>query len=376
MDKTSKQNSMRVLITGGHLSPAVAVIECMQNKYPDWQIYFTGRTHTFRGDTVVSEEERVMNTLHVRFLPIQAVRSTEFSVFSGFIAGAILVKSVIQSIIRLRKIHPHVVLTFGGYVAVPIAVAAYFLRIPIVTHEQTFTSGKANRFISLLARNVYVVDTSVARYFPKNKVVFTGLPIRSSILSPPSQIQNTTLNSSNFIYILGGTTGSMFINELIYQIVPELTDTFDVVHQVGRKWEEHALAFKNTLSKEKQKRYHVYSYIDSDDHAWYLHHCRVVIARSGANTVFELGVVGRPSVLIPLPWSSKEEQQKNAEFLSDYGTAIVLPQEKATSQTLLEAIQSVLSLDTANVKTEKHPSISRSIHAAESVVEQIQKLIS
>ncbi len=296
-------------VTGGHLTPALAVIEEIQTHHPAWNIFFIGRSQAFEAGGSPAQEERLIRALGIPFHPL----------FTGRQGSSLWKFSIglFQSFFLLASNRPTAVLSFGGYIALPVAIAAWILRIPIITHEQTDELGLANRIIARFARRVFFARE-------------IGVPIRNALFHPPAEPSFPIDVTLPLIYITGGSTGAMSLNSFVYPNIEKLTRTYCVIHQVGVFSKAEALRMKDMLPKALHSRYVVVSYLDTPDVAWTYHHAKLIIGRAGANTVAEVAALGLPALFVPLPWAAGNEQSLNAARLEKLGSAVVLNQRAIT----------------------------------------------
>jgi UDP-N-acetylglucosamine--N-acetylmuramyl-(pentapeptide) pyrophosphoryl-undecaprenol N-acetylglucosamine transferase len=318
-------------LTGGHLAPAIAIAQVCRNQYPAISLLFIGREYSFEKERGKSVEEKAMRPLVDAVYTIQTGRITVRGVWNIF-------RSILRSYMILKSKRPDVILSFGGYVAIPVVFAGWLLRIPIVTHEQTRVIGRANRCIGFFAKKVCVSFPDMVNYQTGDKGVYTGLPLRPDILEKNEKPLILLPHVLPCIYITGGTTGAVSLNEMIFSILPKLLDQFVVIHQTGNLSYVTAEKIASHLPNNLKQRYFPKSYFSSSETSWIFHHIRFVVSRSGANTVWEVGALGIPAILVPLPWSHSGEQQKNAQWLGKKGAALILDQNNTTSESLLLAI--------------------------------------
>ncbi len=334
----------KIIITGGHVTPALAVIEEIEHRYPYWSIVFIGRRHAIEGSDTVSEEYRLIHERKITFLSLFTGRLQRSFTLYTIVSLLKIPFGILQALYFVLTIKPAVIISFGGYIALPVVLAGWFCGVRILTHEQTLNPGLANRIIAFFASTICVSYEEVRKYFPDTKTIVTGLPIRKSLFQTVKKSPfSFGLPLFPMLYITGGSTGAMSLNELIYPIVATLSRSFVIIHQVGRLSFERASLIKKSLPLKQQSRYVVTSYLDESEHAWALQHATLVIGRSGANTTGELASIGAVSILIPLPWSGGHEQTKNAQYVAQNGGALVLNQQDISSKELVITIHTLLS---------------------------------
>lgn len=331
-------------MTGGHVTPAIATIEVMRARHPDWQILFAGRRTSLEGSSISSEEERLISAMGIPFFPIAAGRLKREGGVASVTAFFKIPQGFVQALRLVRKTRPDVIVTFGGYIALPVAVAGYLFRIPVVTHEQTMYPGLGNRIIAKFARRTAVSFSETKRLMgPGTNVVVTGLPLRSQVTKRSGASALPIPKSVPVLLVTGGSTGSVSINDVVYKALPALCEDFAVVHQVGRLSETKADAVKSSLPERLQARYIPVPYLSPDEFSKLMQTSVLVIGRSGANTVTEAGIASAVAVWIPLPWSAHQEQFHNAKLLSDAGTSRILAQSDLTPDTLITEIRNAVS---------------------------------
>ena len=328
---------MRVVVTGGHLTPALAVIDELKENH---KVLFIGRKYATEGDNAKSAEAIVVPQLKIPFFPIEAGRLQRR--FTRYTLWSLLKIPVgfFQAFVLLIKNDPEVVISFGGYVALPVVIAAWVQRIPVITHEQTTEIGLANKIIANFAQRIAVGwDTSINQ-FPKKKVLFTGNPLRKEILGIKRK------PAKNVLYITGGNQGAHVINEAVGEVLPALLDKWEIYHQTGGSEiyhdYEHLQEKAGTLSEKQQKNYHLAKWYSSKEVASILQTATVMIGRSGANTVTEMAYLGVPSLFIPIPWVTHDEQTKNAQILASRGAALIILQKELTGKRLLSTLDIML----------------------------------
>ncbi len=332
---------MKIIIVGGHLSPALSVIDSLPK---DDEVLFVGRKYVFEGEKSLSLEYKTINDLKIPFEEISTGRFQRKFTKNTIPSLLKLPPGFFNALRILKKFRPDVVLGFGGYLQIPIVFASFFLRIPVVLHEQTLESGFSNKICSPFARKICISWESSSKFFPKNKTILTGIPIRKEIVESFSKSQGTK-SKIPIIYITGGSSGSHFINSLIENLIPSLLVNFKVIHQTGDSLRygdfERLKKLRETLPKDLREKYSINKFTDPPDVGNILRQAEFVISRAGMNTVTELIFTKKPAILIPLPFSGSNEQLENALFLKKIGLASVILQKEATDQVLFSCIQAM-----------------------------------
>jgi len=336
---------MKLIISGGHLTPALALMDYAIARYPQTEFVFVGRKYNRESDHQLSQEFQETHQRHVKFIALQAARLTWHHPLKLFPQSFIFVFSLFRALSIMANHRPDVMISFGGYLALPLAIAAWLLRIPIVTHEQTRAVGVSNQLIAHLAQKIAISFPSSAIYFPPHKTVLTGNLVRPQLLKndypQPSWLKVD--EKLPLLYVTGGSQGSEVINMTIKNVLPHLTKEWQVIHQCGadsskRSYLSELEETKKLLPKTRRARYHIREWVTTEELSWIYHHARLVISRAGANTTYELIYFTIPAVLIPLPFAHHQEQAINAQSLVDSGGAVLLQQKQLSNEVLLDAI--------------------------------------
>jgi UDP-N-acetylglucosamine--N-acetylmuramyl-(pentapeptide) pyrophosphoryl-undecaprenol N-acetylglucosamine transferase len=256
---------------------------------------------------------------------------------------------IVQSIGLLRRIRPHLVFATGGFVALPVALAARLLGIPVVVHEQTSVLGLANRIAGRFAQRIALTYPIAGAHVPADRVTVTGNPLRPE-LAAGSRAEACRLfaldAAAPIVYVTGGAQGAHTINRTIGAILPELLAHAQVIHQSGdnaatgdRAWlAERAAALPERL----RARYALVPYVGAElGHVYAA--ADLVIGRAGAGTVNECCHLGRAAVYVPLPGASGDEQTVNARLVEAAGGAVVIPQAALTQAALLGTVATLLA---------------------------------
>lgn len=366
---------MRIVITVGHLSPALALLPKLIREY---ELLFIGRKHALEGDEAPSFEYKAMQGAGIAFQTIAAGRLQRR--FTRYTIPSLLRMPVgfIQSLLILSQYKPGLVLSFGGYVALPVCLAAFVLGIPIITHEQTVIVGLANRIIARFAKKICISFQESAKYFPASKTVLTGNPIRQELFEVVKE-EPFTLPSVPLLYVTGGSSGAHSINTLIEEVLDILVRKYTLIHQTGDASAhgdfDRLVERKHKLPEKLQKHYIPLRSVSPLQLAWIYKHAALLIGRSGANTVYEILTFGIPSLLIPLPWAGAREQEANARLVESIGLGKMVKQEKVTPNRFLSVIDGMLSEREDFSKNASKASQFVIPNAAENIAEVIRDVI-
>lgn len=335
---------MKVLITGAHFTPAVAVINELK-KQKDIEVVYVGRTTTMEGDNTPSVESQVLPEMGVRFIPITAGRlQREFSLYTVPSLLKIPI-GFIQAFLIVLKEKPDVILSFGGYVAVPVVLVGWLFSVPIIVHEQTLVTGLANKISGFFADKI-AISFKTNNSFNKQKTILTGNPIREEVLSPSrklpqefKKIFDTAKNSRlPLILIMGGNQGSHIINTVVEECLNKLKKISYVIHAAG----DNKFNDFERLKSQENDRYLIRKWIGKE-YGYILSKVDLVVCRAGINTLTEIAYMGKPALVIPIPYLYQDEQNKNAKFFEEWGLVRILSQSKLTSQTLLAKLKQMLN---------------------------------
>jgi len=338
---------MKILVSGGHLTPALAFIDWVKLTAPKINLAFAGRLFSQSGKSQRSREQQEIKQRQIPFFPLHAVKFANIDLWLLPLSLPQFLWSLVQALSIINKTQPDIFLTFGGYLAVPLGLVAKMKGIPIVTHEQTTKLGLANQLLTRLAVKTAVSFPQTLCLVPKKRGVLTGNPVRAEILANQSQPSYLPAVNKPLVYITGGSLGSEIINTTLAQILPQLLKKYIVIHQCGpatkkRSYAQELDRLVSQLPKQQKQRYYVKDWIEAKDLSWIYRHAGCVVSRAGANTTMELQQTATPSILIPLPFAYNDEQLKNARDLAKTGGSLIIEQRQLGPKVLFEAIQDMV----------------------------------
>lgn len=331
----------KIVITGGHHNSALVVAEALQDK--GYEIIWFGHKFTMWGDKSPGAEYQEVTRAGFKFIEIKAGKF--YRTYHPF-KLARLPFGFVQSLYYLLKFKPNLILSFGGYLATPVVIYGWLLRIPIITHEQTVVYGLANRIIGRFAKKILVSWKTSLKHFPQKKVIFTGLPLRPEIFTKQKNKYDFK-NNLPTIYITGGKQGSHAINQVVEELLPSLLKKYNLIHQCGSTTVHDDFSrlkeVRKKLPLKLRKRYFFKDYIFQQEIGNVFAAADLVISRAGAHITYEMAALGKPALFIPIPWAYADEQTKNAQILVEAGIAEILPQNQLTSKKLFQSIEKMIN---------------------------------
>ncbi len=307
--------------TAGHVMPNIAIIPDIEKHFD--KICYIG-SHNGIEKNIIKKQS------NIDYYEIDTVKLIRRLTLKNLLIPFKLIKAIKQAKDILKKLKPDVVFSKGGFVAVPVVLAASSLHIPIIAHESDSSIGLANKIIYRKCKTMYFSFREAMHGYEK-KGKFSGSPVRPEFLTTSYSKINILPNSSKpTILVAGGSLGAKALNNLIIETLPKLTD-FNVINLVG----------KGNKKDVKYKNYFQLEYVENISD--YFKTADIIISRAGSNTIFEILATKTPMILIPLPKSeSRGDQIINAEIFQNKGYAISLDQTKTTPEILLKTINATL----------------------------------
>lgn len=357
-----KDLDKKILITGGgsggHISAALSIISSLQEKY-----ILNNENFLYVGGDLGMEGEKPGNSLEQKLM-----KDKEFN--CKYIRPGKLQRTFSLNTIKLlfrtflglwdsykivKEFRPDIIISTGGFVTVHVCLMAKLFKAKIYLHEQTATVGLTNNLVGKMSEKIFISFESSRKYFKAGKTFLTGNLVRSDIFNTKGQgkfaddIRKMKEQQDQYpiIYISGGGLGSHLINETVKECLPLLLQKYQIILQTGENkvFNDYKILqnAKAGLEKEIQSRFIPTSYVSSKDIGFLLNNIDLFVGRAGANTVYEMGVLQIPSILIPIPWVTHNEQQKNAEVLVKLGLAEIIQEGELTSSCIILRIDRFLN---------------------------------
>lgn len=350
----------RIVLTGGgtagHVTPNIALLPALLRE--NYDIHYIG---SYDGI-----ERKLIEELNIPYYGISSGKLRRYFDPKNFSDPFKVIKGYLEASSLMKKLKPDVVFSKGGFVSVPVVLAAKRRGISVIIHESDMTPGLANKMCIPSAKKVCANFPETIKYLPKGKAVLTGTPIRQELFSG-NKIKGIdfcgfTVNKP-VILVIGGSTGSVVVNEAVRAILPTLLEKYQVIHLCGKdKLDER---FKKTPG------YVQYEYIKTEL-CDLLTAADLVVSRAGANAICELLALRKPHILIPLSAaSSRGDQLLNAESFERQGFSYVLKEESLTADSLIEAVDSVYNNRKTYVEAMSQSNLNNSI---ETIIEIIKNI--
>jgi UDP-N-acetylglucosamine--N-acetylmuramyl-(pentapeptide) pyrophosphoryl-undecaprenol N-acetylglucosamine transferase len=322
---------MRIAIvaggTGGHIYPGIAIAEEIKSQMPQAEILFLG-----------SEEGLEKDLVHRAGFEIRFIKVRRRGISAPFVSLA----GFFQALSILRKFGPQAMIACGGYASLPAVLAARTLSIPVYLHEQNVLPGVTNRFLSRLARKVFLSFQESERWL---KGIVTGNPVRREIVKEDRNRARAALGFSpqdRVILVLGGSQGARTINQAVVSGLSLLEEpgNIKILHSVGQR---DARMVEAALGLKKYGFYRKVDYLYNIAEA--LAAADLVISRAGATAIAEFLVRGLPMVLVPFPYSAEGHQELNARVVVDGGAGIMVKNDEFTPERFVSLLRSDLDLE-------------------------------
>ncbi len=343
--------------TAGHVTPNIAMMPAL--KAAGYDIAYIG---SYQGI-----EKELIEAQNTPYYGISSGKLRRYFDVKNFSDPFKVVKGYFQAVRLLKTLKPDVVFSKGGFVSVPVVLAAKHCHIPAIIHESDITPGLANKLAMPGASKVCCNFPETMKYLPEGKAALTGSPIRRELFEGNPQRARSLCkfngHTKPVLMIIGGSTGSKIINETVRSILPTLLEQFDIIHLCGK-----GNLDKNAASLNGYAQFEYVSRELPDMFAL----ADLVISRAGANSICELLALKKPNILIPLSVAaSRGDQILNAKSFQKQGFSFVLEEENLTKETLSDAVKKVFTSRSIYIEAMKK---SKQPDSIESIVKLIQEV--
>jgi UDP-N-acetylglucosamine--N-acetylmuramyl-(pentapeptide) pyrophosphoryl-undecaprenol N-acetylglucosamine transferase len=327
---------MRLIVTGGgtggHLFPGISLAQAMMGAYPGCEVLFIG--------TERKVDRTALSSLGFETIAIKSSGIKGKSIIAILKALLLQPLALWEAARIIRKFKPDLVFGVGGYVTGPVILAARLLGITTCIHEQNSIPGLANKLLGYIANRIFVSLPGSEKYFPANKTILSGNPVRSNIIKASRDAGIVPNQDSATLLILGGSQGARRLNSLMLEAAEECLSKLSppplIIHQTGGHDEDHVQNKYSELGlKARVKAFYT-------DMAEIYSQADLIISRAGATTLAELTVFDKPAILIPFPYAADNHQEINGQYLVEAGAALMIRQADLTGEKLGMEIKRLL----------------------------------
>jgi UDP-N-acetylglucosamine--N-acetylmuramyl-(pentapeptide) pyrophosphoryl-undecaprenol N-acetylglucosamine transferase len=353
--------------TGGHIFPAIAIANAFRERYPDADILFVGAKGRMEMTRVPDAGYKITG-LWISGLQRKLT-------FSNMMFPIKVLVSYLKARSIVKQFKPDAVVGTGGYASGPIMIAATRAKVPAIIQEQNSFAGLANKQVAGKVNRICVAYDGMDKYFPKDKIVHTGNPVRKDILSVENKRAQAFTHfeldpAIKTLLIIGGSLGARTINESIIQGIDKLVDAqVQVIWQTGKGYFD---AYKQRLKTIDVRRIRVQDFVKEMDLAYAV--ADVVISRSGALAVSELCIAKKPCILVPSPNVAEDHQTKNAMALVSKDAAVMVL-DKEADNLLVDTALKLLFDEQRCEKLRRNIALLAKPNATEDIVNEIEKII-
>ncbi len=363
------KNKYRFIIsgggTGGHIYPAIAVAEELKNQFPNADFLFVGAEGRMEMEKVPQANYNIVG------LPVAGIqrRFTLKNLLFPF--------KLIRSLNRAKKIikgfQPTVVIGFGGYASGPVLRVAQYYNVPTVIQEQNSYAGLTNKWLAKKAKKICVAYEGMQKYFPEDKIVLTGNPVRKDILDIKEKKDKAceyfALDKNKYtLLVIGGSLGARTINESVLKGLKQLQESgVQLLWQTGKFYYKNIIGETAEFVEDSTK---IHQFIYEMDLAYAA--ADMVVSRAGALSISELCLVNKPTILVPSPNVSEDHQTSNAMALVDKKAAILVKDAEAKDE-LVKMVLTLMNDKSLQNELSKNITSMEKPEAVKNIVEEIKK---
>ena len=352
----------KIILTGGgtagHVTPNLALLPSLRKE--EFEIHYIG---SYNGI-----ERRLIEDAGIPYDGISSGKLRRYFDIKNFSDPLRVLKGYGQAKRLMKQYRPDIVFSKGGFVSVPVVLAAKHFKIPAIIHESDMTPGLANKICIPAAQKVCCNFPETLNYLPKDKAVLSGSPIREELLTGDrlSGLQYAGLSANRpVILVIGGSLGSVTVNHAVRSILPKLLSQFQVIHICGKGNLDESLIGTSG--------YVQYEYVDKP-----LRHlfaaADLIISRAGANSICEILALRKPNILIPLSAAaSRGDQILNANSFAKQGFSTVLEEEVLTSDTLYQAVSDTYKKRTAFIEAMEKSTLNNAVETIMNLIRECAK---
>lgn len=330
--------------TGGHFYPIIAVAQktnqiLTEEKILGAKLYYIStepydRQALFENNLIFEEISTGKLRVYFSFKNFFDIFKTIYGIFAG--------------LIKIFSIYPDVIFSKGGYASFPTVFAARILRIPLIIHESDAAPGRANLWASKFAHKIAISFPESAEYFPKDKVVYTGQPVRTELEEKEDRTEALAFYKfeSNLpvLLVLGGSQGAELLNHTVIDALPQLVEKYQIIHQTGVKNHKFVSERAKVVLENNRNavRYNPIAFLNPLQMKMAAGSANIILSRAGS-TIFEIAAWGVPSILVPFTISNGDHSKKNAFAYARAGACIVIEELNLKGNILFSEIERIMN---------------------------------
>jgi len=353
--------------TGGHIFPALSIANEIRKRNSDVEILFVGALGRMEMEKIPAAGYKIIG------LPVMGFpRKPTIKIFKFF---ANLFKSVTQARNIVKEFNPQIAIGVGGFASGPLLRAAAKGRVPTLIQEQNSYAGITNRLLSKKVKSICVAYDNMERYFPSEKIIITGNPVRAILRQIIAKEKEALAyfelkDSDKVVLIVGGSLGARSINNSVINNIEKIANSgVQIIWQTGAFYFDK---IQNKLKGKKPGNLQIHKFISKMNLAYSV--ADVVISRAGAGTISELCLVGKPSILVPSPNVSEDHQTKNAMALVNVDAALIVKDSEINEKLFSVAFDVVNDLEKCKNLSEKIQTLAKP-DATSTIVDEVEKLL-
>lgn len=357
---------MKVIVvaggTGGHIYPAIAIINKIKEKDSNSKILYIGTTDRMEKDLVPK--------LGIDYIGIEMSGLNRKNLFSNISVLLKYKRAISKAKEVIKEFKPDIVIGVGGYITAPVLYAAHKLKIKTLIHEQNSIPGVSNKFLSRFADKICISLPNSAKYFDKNKVVYTGNP-RSEEIMDVRKVSKKSLgfdSQKKLVVVVMGSLGSITMTTKIKELIPGFKNkNYQVVVVTGKNY------FDDYKDIDVPDNVKVVPFLDNLINL--MKDTDLIVSRAGASTIAEITAIGLPSILVPSPYVTHNHQYMNAKELEELGACTIVTEDEFSKDKLICEIDNILDDSEAYYKMKEASKKLGVVDSATKIYEEIKRLI-
>ncbi|MBN1183687.1 MAG: undecaprenyldiphospho-muramoylpentapeptide beta-N-acetylglucosaminyltransferase [Bacteroidales bacterium] len=364
------KSNLRIIIsgggTGGHIFPALAIADEVKRRYSDADILFVGAESRMEMERVPAAGYQIVG------LPVQGLKRKlsfeNIKVILNFLKSQRMAKKIV------KDFKPDLAVGVGGYASAPLIRAAAQLHIPCLLQEQNSYAGLSNKLLAKKAKTICVAYDKMDRYFPADKIVNTGNPVRKIAIKEELKAEGyrhfSLSGSKPVLFIMGGSLGARTLNNAVVMRLEEIKNTnIEILWQTGKYYYNK---LKEEIGANLPQNLHMMDFVSRMDLAYNV--SDLVVSRAGALSLSELCLVKKPSVLVPSPNVAEDHQTKNALALAEKGAALMIRDQDAEAVLLDKAFELIADVEKLEGFAAEAGKLAKP-NATEDIVDELIKLL-